>query len=100
MSFSLQRSVQCAEQLHVKKILVPPFSELSVNSFGDKAWDNQDSRFPHDSGEKEKQGNGLHFCKAVYIEEVINPGMQKVIINIHVQAPHHVFKTARVTGIS
>jgi len=50
--------VQCAEQLHVKKILLPPFSELSVNSFGDKAWDNQDSHFPHDSGEKEKQGNG------------------------------------------
>lgn len=86
--------------LHVKNILVPPFSELSVNSFGDKAWDNQDSHFPHDSGEKEKQGNGFHFCETAYIEVVIATGMQKVIINIHTQASHHVFKRVRVTGIT
>lgn len=75
----------------MKKILIPPFSELSVNSFGDKAWDNQDSHFPHDSGEKEKQGNGLHFCKTVFIEVVINSGMQKVIINTHTHKPHIMF---------
>lgn len=71
----------------MKKIIVPPFSELFVNSFGDKAQDNQDSHFPRDSGEKEtKQGNGLYFCKVVYIEGAI----QKVIPNIHVQAPCHI----------
>lgn len=71
----------------MKKIIVPPFSELFVNSFGDKAQDNQDSHFSHDSGEKEtKQGNGLHFPKVVYIEEA----MQRIIPNIHVQGPYHI----------
>lgn len=81
----------------MKKIIIPPSSELFVNSFGDKAQGNQDSHFPHDSGEKEtNQGNGLHFCKAVYTEKAV----QKVISNIHMQAPYHtvVHKRATVMG--
>lgn len=47
-----------------KKIIVPLFSELFVNSFGDKAQDNQDSHFSHDSEEKgTEQGNGFIFVK-------------------------------------
>lgn len=69
----------------MKKIIVPPFSKLFVNSSEDKAQDNQDSHFSHDSGEKEvKQGSGLHFCKAVFLEEAI----QKVTLNTYVEAPY------------
>lgn len=78
----------------MKNTVVPLFSELFVNSFGDKAQDNQGSHFPHDSGEKEaKQGNGLQFCK----EEAV----QKAIPNIHVQAPHRVVlhKRAKEIGV-
>lgn len=81
----------------MKKIIVPPFSELFVNSFGDKAQGNQDSHFSHGSGEKKKtkQGNGLDFCKIVYIEEAT----EKVIPNIHVQAPYHIVVHRRATVI-
>lgn len=48
-------------------------------------------------GKKEtKQGNGLRFCKVVYIEKA----MQKVIPNIHVQAPYYVAVHKRATVIS
>lgn len=48
-----------------------------MSSFGDKAWDNQDSHLSRDSGEKEKQHKGLHFCKVVYIREAINLACKK-----------------------
>lgn len=69
-----------------------------MNSFGDKAQENQDSHFPHDSEEKEtKQGNGFHFCKVVYTEE----SMQKVIPNIQMQATYHlvIHKKTSIIGV-
>lgn len=70
-SFSFHRSVQFTESQYVKELLVPPFLELFVSSFGDKAQDNQDSHLSRDSGEKEKQHNSLHFSKVVYIRKAI-----------------------------
>lgn len=67
-----------------------------MNSFGDKAQDNQDSHFSHGSEEKEKeQGNDFHFCKAVYTEEA----MQKVIPNIQMQTSYHLVVHKRASII-
>lgn len=87
-----------SQYLKKKKKIVPLFSELFVNSFGDKAQENQDSHFSHDSEEKEtEEGNGFHFCKVVYTEQP----MQKVISNIQMQATYHlvVLKRTSIIGM-
>lgn len=54
-AFSFHKFMWYAELQYQKKIIVPLFSELFVNSFGDKAQDNQDSHFFHDSEEEENR---------------------------------------------